>query len=362
MPSPFSPSRALGIPPKDYAAYFDDEVPAFNPDRGYSASPSMVTTFDPFASQMGEFEAQRDLSALDAQKDILSGQTDWLSPEGRQKRLDYTLQGVISPQQDYAIDRMTAPPKTPAITKYSAVPAEVAKAAAELDYIDPTDPKAWEDVTKILRTVDEHPEWGGSNLKTHPHFSDKVAALKRDILAHRTHQGSAVNHDQSAILNALKSGASIEDIQPYLDPSGERIADRMGFMSAQSQAARRKEILTPKTKDKLNELKTSALAAAESQPSIPAKEAWLTANGVDPNEATSEQWSQAYDAVRNGPMRDYLLYLKGLGLEQPQQGQPTAPTFPSIPRKAIELLQGRPDLAPLFDQKYGPGAAAKILH
>lgn len=348
MGKTFSPSRALGIPPQDYDAYFPEDVPAFNPDRGYSASPSMVTPYDAFANQFQSFAADQGLRTLGAQKDILNSDPRALvTPEGRDKRLGYVLNGAISPEQEHVIqDHEYEPPQH--LTKYSPVPVEVAKAAAELDYIDPTEPGALEKRNQILRSVDEHPEWGGSNLKTHPYFQDKDQKFLQNYYAHKhlagTAERSEENRDLSDIHKALTSGATADDLRPFVDEDFKRIKDRAGFSASIADAARRKAVLTPVVQKKLLELQLAAEQAASMGDNVPMKEAWLTSHGIDPASASAAQWEEAYKAIHVEPMQAFHNFQRSLGLGQRGAGPSVDAAPPTVPETAP--MEAPPAAAP----------------
>jgi hypothetical protein len=189
MPTNFSPARALGIPRKDYADYFPGSSRSFNPDRGYSAQGSMVTPVDAYAQQFDAYQTNRALENLQAEQDLLATDPrELMTQDGRAQRLDYMLRGVLDPRQNYEIERMMRPApvqRPPSINKYSPVPADVVRATAELDYIDPTDPDAFKKRNEILRSLDSSEEYGPSNVKAHPHFLSKDQNLMRNILTAR---------------------------------------------------------------------------------------------------------------------------------------------------------------------------------
>ena len=195
MPTPpsrgFSPMKAMGIPPRDYQDFWKEEPKPFktNPDRGYSATGSMLTPVDAYADQFGAFQRKQELDALNARKEVLSEAEDLLSPAARQKRLGYMLRGGLQPQEELVIERGEPKPiRPPVVNKYSPVPTEVVKASTALDYINPTDEDAWEKRVKILQDLDSDPDYGFSNVKAHPFFREKDQALMRDILAARSHR------------------------------------------------------------------------------------------------------------------------------------------------------------------------------
>lgn len=345
MGKPFSPSRALGIPAQDYDTYFpEDDVPAFNPDRGYSARPSMVTPTDAYRDQFSSFAADQGLQTLDAQKDMLNnGAEALLSPDGRNKRLDYMMKGVISPEQERTIEHFETAPRQQHLTKYSPVPVEVAKAASQLDYIDPTEPNALEKRNAILRAIDDHPEWGGSNLKTHPYFQDKDQKFLHNYYAHKHLSGTADHNaersDLTEIHKALTSDVPTDALKPYLDPDMRRITDHSGFADVMAKAAHNKSVLTPKAKQKLLELQTAAEEAAVMEDNVPMKAAWLEAHEIDPHDATNAQWAQAYRAIRTEPMQAYRAFRDSLGLHDFSQGQQPAAPQPVAPQAAAPATQ-----------------------
>lgn len=85
------------------------------------------------------------------------------------------------------------------------------------------------------------------------------------------------------------------------------------------------------------------------------------------------QVQQAYDAA-NAELDAVEQELQGFDVSGQGLPQPTAPpakpptkppvpqpAAPAIPPQAIELLRANPNLAPAFEQKYGPGSAEQIL-
>lgn len=236
----------MGIPPKDHGAYFDEEevgsTTLFNPDRGYSARGSMVTPFDSYANQFEEFQAGQNLSALDGRKELLaSGTQELLAPEGRDRRLSYLLQGVTTPQEEYAMQRMEPRPiKPPAINKYSPVPTEVVQASAELDFIDPTSPDALEKRNEILRQVDAHPEFGNSNVRAHPFFVSKDQNLMRNILAAKGRSSSDEQREaKRKELSALESrqlDLAAQGVPPISDDRKKSAFERVKGRPPQNDA------------------------------------------------------------------------------------------------------------------------------
>lgn len=329
-----------------------------SPDRGYSAAPLLPTRFDGFNDQFAKFGVENDLATLNAQKDILSGDTDLMSPEGRDKRLNYMLRGVVSPQQEHLIQQAEY---EPAPNKYSQVDPVVVQATNGLESIDPTAPDAWEKMTGVLSAIDQDPVLSQTNIKSHPYFREALKDLKHTILTSRVHAGTThANTDRTDINAALKEGANFADIEPFLDEKGDKITDRKGFLGVRSQAAQKAALLKQHGK-KLTELATKAQSAAMSNPSDEAKTAWMEQNGVDPAAATKGDWDAAYHALKTGPMLNYHQYLSNIGLgETPANpNQAKAPTAP--PDAAILLLKQRPELSGQFDAKYGDGMAIKIL-
>ncbi len=365
MGTPFSGARALGVPPQDYDSYFADAEPfAYAPDRGYSARPSMITQDDPIRDQMRNFAADQSLQTLDAQQDLLNNGAEALvTPEGRNKRLDYMLRGAITPQQERTIEHFETAPRQPVVNKYSPVPHDVAKAAAELDYIDPTEDGALEKRNAILRAIDENPEYGGPGLKTHPYFQDKDQKFLHNYYAHKhltgTAEHSAEKADLGEIHKALTTGASADDLRPYLDPEMKRITDRPGFSQVLAESARRKAVMTPAVQKKMLELQLAAEQAEATNPSVPQKEAWLSSQGIE--EPTAADWSAAWRALKVGPMQEYLAFQRSLGLG----ARPAAPVEPAAaptpePQAAAPAASGPIRVVTTADYQRVPSGAIYI--
>ncbi len=87
----------------------------------------------------------------------------------------------------------------------------------------------------------------------------------------------------------------------------------------------------------------------------------LAAAGIKPG---STEWNDALAEKRNG---DPWVAVAGVGLflkkdlEGMASGDPEAQATPTIPEEAAKFLMKNPNLAPDFDQKYGVGAASRIL-
>ncbi len=365
MGTPFSGARALGVPPQDYDSYFADAEPfAYAPDRGYSARPSMITQDDPIRDQMRNFAADQQLQTLDAQQDLLNNGAEALvTPEGRNKRLDYMLKGAITPQQERTIEHFETAPRQPVVNKYSPVPHDVAKAAAELDYIDPTEDGALEKRNAILRAIDENPEYGGPGLKTHPYFQDKDQKFLHNYYAHKhltgTAEHSAEKADLGEIHKALTTGASADDLRPYLDPEMKRITDRPGFSGVLAEAAHRKAVMTPAVQKKMLELQLAAEQAGAQRPSVPAKLAWLSTQGIEQADATKQDWDAADHALRVGPMQEYLAFKQSLGLSE-RPAAPVEPTESPAPQATAPAANGTIRVVTTADYQRVPSGAIYI--
>lgn len=335
----FSPSRTMGIPSQDSEAFWESEYasdPAtqtmrppnlrttgrnmlFAPERGYSARPLMATHFDHFGNQFAQFEAEQDLANLDAQKDILSGSFDPFSDEGQQKRIDYGLRGVISPQQEGMLrDLEQGPPQN----KYSPVAPDVVRAASKLDKINPADPKAWELFTKTMEEIDADPDLAGTSVKAHPFFTDKAENIRQNILMFRPRGEDAMD---ARTWFAMKGGNPDDfDSGMFLDAQGNPDRAKMAYHLTRMKQAN----LSNDESDMLQ------LAADELGPMTESRLRSAYESAFDEEPTTPEQWAVAHQlAVQESAPQRKALHDIIRDLEMAGR---------SVPPRFKELLAGTP--------------------
>lgn len=314
MADRFSPRRALGVSEKPYESYFEKDVGpdpfTFTADRGYSASPMMVTKTDAYSDQFNELATRDALERLAGQKDIITGKTDWVSPEGQKKRMDYLMKGVTTPQQEYAMERMARPQGG----RYSQVPSEVLRATAPLEHIDPTDPDAWNKMTSVLGQMDADDQL--AEVRGHPHFRETLNDLKRSIIQLRPNRPEETD---DRLWYAMKGGNPDDfDSGMFLTPEGKVDRAKMAYHIAQQKNA-------PKSVLSTTEMRQLEKAAEEIAPiSDPAKaQAFKVQFGRDP--VTPEDWRIAWNlaaqavAPKTQALADVVADLEARGAQVPER-------------------------------------------
>lgn len=353
----FNAARSMGIAPQPYDSYFDDgtSLPILN-NPSYSlsgvqsqpfAAPLAIPQFDPLAEQAANDQATAQLLKRQATQDILSGQNDWNSEQGRSKLQNFVARGVIAPQQARAI--ISTVPKPQAQNRYSTVPVEVASAVSRLNQIDPTDPEAMTSLQKII-----DPSIIPADIQTHPQFSSNFRELKKEILANKTHREVTGRHDPDEELSgkAMQAGLAPDELDAFVDQDG-KITDKVGLRRAMYQAQHNSAVLGSDGRKRLDELNWSIVHP----PTDEEKQDWLTRNGVAVNGATPEQWSAAFNGVRGEKEQlrnNYVTLLQQQGYRQLPKGgggqQPVAiaqpPAQPQMPSFASEQEASAANLPP----------------
>lgn len=348
----------MGVAPQPYEDYFGGEplyggrfsLPAVQAQP--FAAPMALPQFDPIADEAAtqQFNAQN--AQREAQRDILSGGTDWGSPEGRSKLQQFISRGVIAPQQASAIMRTI--PKPQPQNRYSPVPVEVASAVRQLNLIDPSDPQAMSHLQKVIADDSVAPP----DIQSHPEFVAHYKELKKEILSQKTHRDIAgrTTSDESMIQKALEAGVDPEEMTPLLDGSG-KVSNRVGLMALAAKA-KNAPVLHPDAAKRLDELGFQA----SQPPDDEQKAAWLLANGIPPASATPQQWAQAWDGASAQNAAAYNTYhsqLKAQGHRRlpapiqppsaPMAQPPHIPSFNSeqeavnsgLPKGSIVIIGGR---------------------
>lgn len=315
----FNPSRAMGISPQPYDQYFEPSPAESFSVSGVQSQPFApvfgLSTYDPIEEQARSQQAQADYLKRQAQADILEGDTDWGSDEGRMKLQDYLARGVVSPTQARAMIYTVPKPN-----RYSNVPFEVAQALSPLNQLDPSDPEAMTQLSKIIGGV-------SPDVQTHPQFLSALQNTKKEILSQKQHREISGRHDpnEELIGKAMAAGVTPEELQEVTDENGQ-VTDRIGLRNLMFQAANAPKLDTDTAKH-LSAMRFAALTP----PDQDSKAEWLTANGIKPESATPEQWNAAWYGVRNGRQQAYNGLLQALEgtrhlpkpfeISQPQQTQ-----------------------------------------
>ncbi len=153
MPTPFSPTKAMGIAPKEYNQYWDEPT-MVKPEVG--AAPMMLSQGNAFTDQFDEFETANKLNGLDARKEVLAGGVDWGDLGKRREMLfaggiSPTEEGRIAAQESLLQRQEAAQAKALADMQYEQQAGTLLK---ELQGLDPADP---EHELYLNDTVRRHP-------------------------------------------------------------------------------------------------------------------------------------------------------------------------------------------------------------
>jgi len=349
----------MGVASQPVQNYFDDEpfaIPQVQSET-YNAPSFAIPLYDPYREQLKARAQELDTQNMASKLDIAGGDNNWGSPEGRAKLQDYIARGIVQPQQARAM--MATIPKTGAPNRYSEVPLEVAHAVSRINQIDPSDPEAMQQLHGLLNT-DQIPV----DVQTHPQFSSSFKELKKEILSQRQQAALAGRHDPNdAMINdALKNGVTPDELAPYLDETGAKVTNPIGLRRATYQA-KTNQIAAPAASLKnLSELQMRAFKHLRDEPTDQDKSIWLQSKGIDPANATQEQWQQAWYGAKYGPAQEYqnaydLLAAQGYkrlpkkigGMAPQAPAQQQAPSFNSVeeannaglPSGTIVLIGGR---------------------
>ena len=354
----YSPTRAIGIAPKPIESYFGDDDGedsfSFPTDRGYSApvlNYQPESTLESVGHRLAAQDALNRLESLKTQqtakREMMQPGIDWSTPENRAKLAGWTAQGAITPAAARAIDYSTRPPAT---NKYSPVPPEVARAAAQLNMIDPMDDNAAQQYREILGKIDPM-------VQTHPYLENRLRSISGAITQHRQHQ-QIVGHgsgDRREIDKALYSGIDADEVAPFLDENRQKIVNRAGFDKLVSQAARYKQLMTPDNRNDLATAQKQLAERMEREPTDEEKIAYL--ENAHPGQNWSAMahagqippavWQEAYRGWKAEPQRKLQVLQSALqangyrplgGTAAPAPVAPPAQQAPALAPKVQSVL------------------------
>lgn len=360
----------MGVPAQPIEDYYGQEPmigPALDSGSTYTlsgvqsqpfATPLALGNFDPVQDQIANEQAAASIARRGAQQDILSGDTDWASPQGRGKLQDYVARGVVAPTQARAM--IYTIPKVVNPNKYSDVPLEVAHAVNRLNQIDPSDPNAMTDLRKVLSDQQVSPD-----IQTSPYFYPRLKEVQKEILAQKQHAQITGRHDpdEELIGKALGAGVAPEELDPYLGEDG-KVSDKNGLRGAMYQASHNSAVLQGENGKRLADLGYATVQP----PTDEEKLSWLKDKGI--TNPTADQWTQAWNGAKQQKLDTYQSYLNFLqqqgykklprGIQQGQQNapqgiiaapqaQPQTPAFASeqeaagagLPPGSVVIINGR---------------------
>jgi len=192
--------------------------------------------------------------------------------------------------------------------------------------------------------------------------------LKNGLLAHDpstlpdaiTKANEYLNQSKASYQEQLLKNASASNVEAMRAGSASNVAQiNAGSREQVAQEATQRAVQSAMLKQSLQQKLSSLVSAKQQNPNDPNIDA-----AIAQTQDALQQANAAYGTAINLPALSTGILTRNAQVQP--QGQPQNPAAPKVPTGApnqaqVDYLKANPTLRNAFDQKFGPGASAKIL-